>query len=77
LSSEEKIEKWRELEEEAREIRRREADWEFIESQNPKVRAALKFYIETGDIRLASKIADMNIEEFRELLRSAKIPVIV
>ena len=77
MSSEEKIEKWRELEEEAREIRRREADWEFIESQNPKVRAALKFYIETGDIRLASKIADMNIEEFRELLRSAKIPVIV
>jgi len=77
LSSEEKIEKWRELEEEAREIRRREADWEFIESQNPKVRAALKFYIETGDIRLASRIADMNIEEFRELLRSAKIPVIV
>ena len=77
MSSEEKIEKWRELEEEAREIRRREADWEFIESQNPKVRAALKFYIETGDIRLASRIADMNIEEFRELLRSAKIPVIV
>ena len=71
------IEEWEKLEEEAREIRRREADWEFIESQNPKVRAALKFYIETGDIRLASKIADMNIEEFRELLRSAKIPVIV
>ncbi len=77
MSSEEKIEKWEKLEEEAREIRRREADWEFIESQNPKVRAALKFYIETGDIRLASRIADMNIEEFRELLRSAKIPVIV
>jgi len=44
------IEEWEKLEEEAREIRRREADWEFIESQNPKVRAALKFYIETGDL---------------------------
>jgi predicted HTH domain antitoxin len=41
------------------------------------LRAALKFYVETGDIRLASRIADMSIEEFRELLRSARIPVIV
>ena len=77
MNLEEKIERWRELEEEAREMRRKEADWDFIESQPPRLRAALKFYVETGDIRLASRIADMSIEEFRELLRSARIPVIV
>jgi len=77
MSLKEKIEKWKKLEEEAREIRRSEADWNFIESQPPKIRAALKFYVETGDIRLASRIADMSIEEFRGLLRSARIPVVV
>jgi len=71
------IEKWRRLEEEARELRRREADWEFINSQPPRIRAALKLYVETGDIRLASKIAGIEIEDFRELLRLAKIPVVV
>jgi predicted HTH domain antitoxin len=77
MSLEEKLEKWRRLEEEARELRRREADWEFINSQPPRIRAALKLYVETGDIRLASKIAGIEIEDFRELLRLAKIPVVV
>jgi hypothetical protein len=77
MSLKEKIEKWKKLEEEAKEIRRSEADWDFIESQPPKIRAALKFYVEMGDIRLASRIADMGIEEFRGLLRSARIPVVV
>ena len=77
MSLEEKLEKWRRLEEEARELRRREADWEFINSQPPRIKAALKLYVETGDIRLASKIAGMEIEDFRELLRLAKIPVVV
>jgi hypothetical protein len=71
------IEKWRRLEEEARDLRRREADWEFINSQPPRIRAALKLYVETGDIRLASKIAGIEIEDLRELLRLAKIPVVV
>ena len=77
MSLEEKLRKWEKLEEEAREIRRREADWEFIEKQRPRVRAALKYYIETGDIRMAAEIAGMGLEEFRELLREANIPVIV
>ncbi|MGC9104399.1 MAG: hypothetical protein ACP5JF_06385 [Candidatus Methanodesulfokora sp.] len=77
MSLEEKIERWRKLEEEAREIRRKEADWSFINSQPPRIKAALTFYVETGDMRLASRIAEMGIEEFRELLRSAKIPVVV
>ena len=53
------------------------ANWSFIEKQAPHIRAALELYIELGDIRLASKLAKMNIEEFRELLRKANIPVIV
>ena len=72
-----KIQKWIELEEEAKRIRRVMADWNFIEKQPPRVREALKYYIEKGDIRRASLLAGMNVEEFRELLRKARIPVIV
>ncbi|RSN67771.1 hypothetical protein D9Q81_08120 [Candidatus Korarchaeum cryptofilum] len=68
------MEEWEELEEEARELRRREADWDFIESQPPRLRAALKFYVETGDLYVASRIADMSIEEFNDLRKRARIP---
>ena len=70
------IREYLEEEREAREIRRRMANWSFIESQPPRIRAALKLYIEKGDIRLASRIAGMGIDEFRELLRKANIPVV-
>ena len=69
--------RWRELEEEARRIRREEADWDFIERQPPRVRAALKLYVETGDIRMCSFVSGLSLEEFRELLRKARIPVVV
>ncbi len=62
---------------EAREIRRRMADWGFIEKQPPRIREALKYYIEKGDIRTATRLAGMNISDFRELLRKARIPVVV
>jgi hypothetical protein len=62
------------LEEEAREVRRREANWSFIESQPPRLRAALKYYIETGDLYVASRIAGLTIEEFNELRKKAGIP---
>ena len=65
-----------EEEEEARRVRREMADWDFIEKQPPRIREALKYYIEQGDIRLAAKLAGLPLEEFRELLRRAKIPVI-
>ncbi|MEM0041400.1 MAG: hypothetical protein QXU23_03015, partial [Candidatus Korarchaeum sp.] len=67
-------EKWRKLEEEARELRRREADWSFIESQPPRIRIALKLYVETGDLYVASRLAGMSVEEFNELRRRAGIP---
>jgi hypothetical protein len=65
------------LEEEAREIRRKEANWSFIESQPPRIKAALIYYIETGDIRTSAKLAGMDLEDFRNLLRRASIPVVV
>ncbi len=65
------------LEEEARSIRRREADRKFIEEQPTRLKAALKYYVETGDIRASSRMAGMSIDRFRRLLRKAKIPVVV
>ncbi|MEM1547137.1 MAG: hypothetical protein QXP91_11870 [Candidatus Methanomethylicia archaeon] len=53
------------------------ADWDFIERQPPRIREALKYYIEVGDMRIACKLAGMDLEDFRYLLREAKIPVIV
>ena len=74
--NDEKLKKWRELEDEARAIRRKYADWEFIEKQPPKIKAALIYYIEKGDIREAAQFAGMDLEDFRELLRKANIPTI-
>ena len=71
------IEKWIRLEKEAKELRRSIADWVFINSQPPRIREALKYYIETGDIRRSCTLAGKSIEEFRELLRKARIPVVV
>jgi len=61
-------------EEEARRIRRESADWDFINSLPPRQRAALVYYIETGDLYVASRIAGMTMEEFNELRIRAKIP---
>ncbi|MEX2704704.1 MAG: hypothetical protein ACTSSA_07145 [Candidatus Freyarchaeota archaeon] len=57
-----------------REVRRSHADWEFVKRQPPRIRAALELYIEKGDIRLAQRIAGMDLEDFLDLLREAKIP---
>jgi hypothetical protein len=59
---------------EARELRRRHADWEFIERLPPKLKAALLYYIETGDIYVASRIAGMSVAEFNELRIKARVP---
>ena len=40
----------------------------------PKIKAALIFYIETGDMRGAAKIAGMSIDQFNELRIKANIP---
>ncbi len=63
-----------EEEEEARRLREKAADWEFINKQPPKVREALILYVRTGDLWRASKLAGLKLEEFDELRERAKIP---
>lgn len=70
------VEEWIQLLEEAREIRRREADWRFINSLPPKLRLALTYFVEVGDIYVASRIAGMKVGEFDELRRKAKVPMV-
>ncbi|PNV78204.1 MAG: hypothetical protein C0200_02275 [Thermoproteota archaeon] len=60
--------------EEARDIRRRRADWNFINSQPPRIRAALTYYVEKGDLYVASRIAGVSMEEMNELRIRAGIP---
>jgi hypothetical protein len=75
--NEEKIAEWIERFKEAREIRRKYANWEFIKSQPPRLRAALEYYIETGDYRTAAKMAGMAIDEFVNFAKDkANIPTI-
>jgi hypothetical protein len=71
------LKRYAEEEAEAREVRRRYADWDYIRKQPPRIRAALEYYVESGDIRRACLIAGMDLEDFRELLRRANIPVVV
>jgi len=71
------LEKWKAEDTEAREVRRRFADWAFIESQPEPIRSALKCFVELGDMRLAAKIAGLSIDEFNQLRTQAKIPVVV
>jgi len=62
---------------EEREVRRREAAWDAIERLPPKLRAAVKLFIETGDLRLAQRLSGLDLEDFVELLRSVKVPPFV
>ena len=60
-----------------REIRRRKADWDFINRQPPRIRAALAFYVEHGDEYKAAKLAGLKLETFEELRIRARIPKVV
>jgi hypothetical protein len=71
-----KLDEWLEYFKEAREIRRKYANWNFIRSQPPKIRVALEYYIETGDLYNAAKLAGMTMDEFNELRIKAGIPSI-
>ena len=60
-----------------RSIRRKYADWNFIEKQPPKIKMALKLFIETGDSYKAAKLAGLTIDEFEEIRIKAKIPKVI
>ncbi|AEA12723.1 paREP6 [Thermoproteus uzoniensis 768-20] len=71
------MDEWIQLLEEAREIRRREADWAYIERLPPRLRAALRYYVKTGDFRTAARLAGLGVEEFLERAREARIPLVI
>jgi len=62
-----RVDEWRAVDEELRELRRRSADWEYIRGLPPKLREALELYIETGDMWLAAKLAGVTVDEFNEV----------
>lgn len=70
------VAEWLELLQEAREIRRREANWDFINKLPPRLRHALVYYVETGDFRTAAKLAGLGVEEFLEKAREVGIPLV-
>jgi len=73
--NEDKLKEWIEHFKEAKELRRRYANWEFIRSQSPKIRVALEYYVETGDFRTAAKMAYMAVDEFVNMAKDqANIP---
>jgi PaREP6 domain containing protein len=61
------VEKFREFEREARELREKSADWEFIEKQPEPIKTALKVLVENGDLWLAAKISGLPVDEFDEI----------
>jgi len=69
----EKLQELIEREREARELRRREADWNYINSLPPRIKAAVRLFIETGDLRLSQKVSKLGLEEFVEHLRRANV----
>ena len=61
----------------ARELRRREADWSYIESRPEPLKTALKLLVETGDLKLASRFNSIPLDELNEERVKAKIPLVV
>ena len=73
MVSEDVIKELEEREREVREMRRAEADWDFINSLPPRVRSAVVLFIETGDLRLAQKLSGLDLEGFIDVLRRARV----
>ncbi len=62
-----------EEEEKEREKRMKSANWDFINSQEPRIRLAITHYIKTGDKRSAQRMAKVSEKEFEELLKKANL----
>ena len=58
---------------ESAEVRRKEADWNFILAQPPQIVQALIELIYTGDLLRSAKLAEMNPVEFDHLREKAGI----
>jgi len=60
-------------EKEVAEMRRQNADWNYINTLPPRVRAAVILFIEKGDLRLSQKLSGLDLEDFIETLRKARV----
>ncbi|AJB41971.1 PaREP6 [Thermofilum adornatum 1505] len=69
------IEELKKREEKAIQIRRKQADWNYINNQPTKLKLALVQYIDTGDLYVSAKIAGITVEEFNETLRKARVRI--
>jgi hypothetical protein len=69
------IEELKKREEEARQIRRKQADWNYINTLPPRVKAAVILFIEKGDLRLSQKLSGLDLEDFIETLRKARVRI--
>ena len=63
--------------EEARELRRRSADWAYIESKPEPLKTALKLLVETGDLWYSAKLSGVPLDELNEERKKARIPLVV
>ena len=63
--------------EEARELRRRSADWAYIESRPEPLKTALKLLVETGDVKLVSALTGVPVEALECERIEARIPRLV
>ncbi len=77
MSLKELIEDYKRRLEEAREIRRRSADWSYIESRPEPLRTALKVLVETGDLWYSAAVTGVPLDELNEERKKAKIPIVV
>ena len=77
MSEDRTLEEFKRREEKAREIRRKHADWDFINKQPEPIKSALKILIETGDLWYAAKITGIPMGELNEIRRKANIPLVV
>jgi len=71
------VARYREELEWARELRRREADWSYIESRPEPLKTALKLLVETGDLWYAAALTGVDLEELNEERIRARIPLVV
>ena len=77
MSLKELIEDYKRRLEEAREIRRRSADWSYIESRPEPLRTALKILVETGDFKGVAQAFSIPLDLLNEERKKAKIPLVV
>ena len=67
------LEEFRRELERARELRRRSADWSYIESRPEPLRTALKTLVETGDLKLVSQAFSIPLDVLNEERIKARI----